>query len=106
MFSWAAGFVQGSELVAAGWRKAGRPVSAKGGAFGGLYALAAQAQADPLATAEGASAWRARLDTDQPLLVGMQADAPNPMETLMLALEDLWRVTAPLRQARAGSGPW
>ncbi len=105
-FSWAAGFVQGSELVAGAWRRAGRPVTPKSGAFGELYALAAQAQTDPKAATDGASPWRARLETDQPLLVGMSADALNPTATLVLALEDLWRVTAPLRQARAGNLKW
>jgi uncharacterized protein YecA (UPF0149 family) len=103
-FLWAAGFVQGSELVAGAWRRAGRPVTPKNGAFGALYALAAQAQRDATASADQTEPWRARSETDQPLLVGMQADALGPTETLLLSMEDLWRITVPLRQARVGGG--
>ncbi len=93
-FAWAAGFVQGAELSRAGWRRAGRPLSADKGVFAALYRLAARA---PSATAS----WQARSDDDQPMLLGLQ-DEPSTQETLRLALEDLWGVVAPLRQARAG----
>lgn len=92
--AWAAGFVQGCELAAAGWRRAGRPVGSGTGAFGELYRLAARAPAAP-------DQWRARQDSGQPLLAGLQDQAPLPIETLVLALVDLWSVIAPLRQARA-----
>jgi len=95
LFAWTAGFVQGAELAAAGWRRAGRPATSGKGVFGELYALAARAPGAP-------QAWRASQDSGQPLLVGLD-DAPAlPIETLALALADLWRVIAPLRQARSG----
>ncbi len=95
LFAWTAGFVQGAELVSGGWRRAGRPVSSDKGVFGELYALAARA---PGAT----DAWRASRDSGQPLLVGLDDSPPRPLDTLALALGDLWRVIAPLRQARLG----
>lgn len=95
LFAWTAGFVQGAELAAAGWRRAGRPVTSGKGVFGELYALAARAPGAP-------QAWRASQHSGQPLLVGLD-DAPAlPIETLALALADLWRVIAPLRQAGSG----
>lgn len=95
LFAWAAGFVQGAELVSGGWRRAGRPVSSGKGVFGELYALAVRAQGAP-------EAWHASRDNGQPLLVGLDDSPPRPIDTLALALADLWRVIAPLRQARLG----
>ena len=94
LYAWAAGFVQGAELATAGWRQAGRPLTAKDGAFGALYRLAGRAPGTP-------DGWRAKNDQGQPLLQGLQDEASDE-ETLALALGDLWRVVAPLRQARAG----
>ena len=95
LFAWTAGFVQGAELAAAGWRRAERPVTSGKGVFGELYALAARAPGAP-------QAWRASQDNGQPLLVGLEDTPALPIETLALALADLWRVIAPLRQARSG----
>lgn len=93
-FAWAAGFVQGAELSRGGWRRAGRPLSADKGVFAALYRLAARAPSTP-------ASWQARSDDDQPMLLGLQAE-PSTEETLRLALDDLWGIIAPLRQARAG----
>jgi hypothetical protein len=93
LYAWSAGFVQGAELAAGGWRKTGRPLSIKDGAFGALYRLAARAPGTP-------DGWRDKNDDGQPMLQGLQ-DEPSAEETLTLALADLWRVVAPLRQTRA-----
>lgn len=95
--AWAAGFVQGAELSAAGWRRAGLPVKPGNGPFGDLYALAAQAPGAP-------ETWRARQDNGQPLLLGLEAAAPTPTETLAWALNALWRTVGPLRHAQLQSG--
>lgn len=105
VYSWTAGFMQGSEMVAAGWRKAGRPVANGKRGFGELYALAAQAQpagnGDPDAADGRPEPWRARQSGGYPLLVGLDNGPLGAKETLLLVLEDLWHVVAPLRQARA-----
>lgn len=93
--AWAAGFVQGAELAGGAWRRAGRPVSSGKGAFGELYALAARAPGAP-------DAWRARQSNDQPLLLGIDDEVKQPVDALAMALTDLWRVVAPLRQAQLG----
>jgi yecA family protein len=97
VFAWAAGFVQGAELVAGAWRRTGRPVSAGKGAFGELHALAARA-------AQPGDGWRPTQDSGQPLLIGLDNGAELPVERLALSLADLWRVIAPLRQARLHGG--
>ena len=55
--------------------------------------LAAQAAPSP-------AGWRAESDQNQPLLVGLEPDAPTPQSQLILALADLWQVIGPLRHAR------
>ena len=91
--AWAAGFVQGAELARGAWRGAHRPVKAGAGAFGVLLQLAAQAAPSP-------AGWRAESDQNQPLLVGLEPDAPSPQARLSGALADLWQVIGPLRHAR------
>ena len=91
--AWAAGFVQGAELARGAWRGAHRPVKAGAGAFGVLLQLAAQAAPSP-------AGWRAESDQNQPLLVGLEPDAPSPPVRLSGALADLWQVIGPLRHAR------
>ncbi|HMN20329.1 MAG TPA: UPF0149 family protein [Ottowia sp.] len=107
LLRWAAGFVQGAELGAAGWRSAGRPVQSKPGkggapsAFAALYTLAARAPREPGAAA---GAWQAVHDDGQPLLVGLDAPGAWPVaEQLKLVLTDLWQVVLPLRLARIAS---
>lgn len=91
--AWAAGFVQGAELARGAWRGAHRPVKAGASAFGTLLQLAAQA-------APNSAGWRAENEQNQPLLVGLEPDAPSPQAKLSLALNDLWQVIGPLRHAR------
>lgn len=90
-FAWAAGFVQGAELAPGGWQRVGRPLGSGTGVFAALLRLAARA-------ADASAGWRARNDEGQPMLQGLQQE-PSPQESLQLALQDLWRVIAPLRQA-------
>ena len=97
LHAWVAGFVQGSELVSGAWRRVGRPVTSRNGAFGVLYTLASRA-------ASPRDGWRASQDNGQPLLVGLDDGHDQPVDGLALALADLWRVVAPLRQARARGG--
>ncbi len=91
--AWAAGFVQAAELCAAQWRGAGFAVNSNQMPFKALFALAAQAAAQP-------DAWRATDDHGQVVLTGVCADPPPPEDVLTHALTPLWWVIAPLRQQR------
>ncbi|MBK9574858.1 MAG: UPF0149 family protein [Rhodoferax sp.] len=113
VFVWAAGFVQGSESSSAAWRALGRKVSAraaKGGvdSFPALYALAARAPHWPDGSDnvinDGPDGWRVRGDEGQILLDGVPSVNESPAQTLALALNDLWKVMAPVRQARMARG--
>jgi len=94
--AWAAGFVQAAELCAAHWRTAGVAVNRGRMPFEALYALAGQAAAR-------AGGWRATDANDQPVLVGVPAQAPSARDVLEQALTPLWRIVAPLRRQRVGS---
>jgi hypothetical protein len=94
VFSWAAGFVQAAELCAGEWRGAGFVVKSNQMPFKALFALAAQAAAQP-------DAWRASDGDGQAVLIGVSADAPVPDDLLIHALMPLWSVIVPLRQQRA-----
>lgn len=112
LLAWASGFVQGAELSAAAWRRAGRPVLAKprqqggGATFAALYALAARAARSQADEPARLPAWQPPQDDGQPLLVGLASHDTLPVaEQLQLVLTDLWRVTLPLRLARAEGAP-
>ena len=94
VFPWAAGFVQAAELCAGEWRGAGFAVKSTQMPFKALFALAAQATAQP-------DAWRATDGDGQALLIGVCAEAPAPAVVLAHALMPLWSVIVPLRQPRA-----
>ncbi len=94
VFPWAAGFVQAAELCAGEWRGAGFAVKSTQMPFKTLFALAAQAAAQP-------DAWRATDGDGQALLTGVSPDAPVPDDVLTHALMPLWSVIVPLRQQRA-----
>lgn len=96
MFAWAAGFVQAAELCAGEWRSAGFAVKSNQMPFKALYALAAQAAAQP-------NAWRATDDDGQAVLIGVCADPPPAEAVLIHALMPLWWVVAPLRRQRVRS---
>lgn len=93
VFRWAAGFVQAAELCAGPWRGAGFAVKNDQMPFKALFALAALAPADP-------DAWRATDGDGQPVLTGVSADPPPPIDLLTHALLPLWWVIAPMRRQR------
>lgn len=93
--AWSAGFVQGAEVGASHWRAAGLPVKSTQMPFKALYAAAARAQAKP-------QGWRPSGDDGQPLLAGLELDAPPLRELLAGAMGAIWKVIAPMRQHRAG----
>ena len=108
--TWAAGFVQGAELSAAGWRRLGHPLQAKpsrragaastsASAFMVLHALAARA---PRAVAGDEPAWQPVQDDGQPLLLGLD-DTPQtvpPADQIQGALNLLWPSVLAARLAR------
>ena len=108
--TWAAGFVQGAELSAAGWRRLGHPLQAKpsrragaastsASAFMVLHALAARA---PRAVAGDEPAWQPMQDDGQPLLLGLD-DTPQtvpPADQIQGALNLLWPSVLAARLAR------
>ena len=108
--TWAAGFVQGAELSAAGWRRLGHPLQAKplrragaastsASAFMVLHALAARA---PRAVAGDEPAWQPVQDDGQPLLLGLD-DTPQTVplaDQIQGALNLLWPSVLAARLAR------
>ena len=92
---WSAGFLQGAEISASHWRSAGLPVKPDQMPFKTLYAAASRAAAGP-------KSWRPVGEAGQPLLSGLEVDAPPLRELLAGAMGAIWKVVAPIRQHRVG----
>ncbi len=88
--SWAAGFVQASETVAAAWARHGHKVSASSGTFGRLRGLATRA-------ALLGSQSRVTHDDGKPILQALFVQ-PAAWLDLQAVLHDLWPVVKKAHQ--------
>ena len=89
--SWAAGFVQASDTVAAAWARHGHKVNASSGTFGRLRGLAARA-----------ALWRVHSrvtdDEGKPILQAL-SEQPAAVSELEAVLLDLWSTVKKVRSA-------
>jgi len=89
--SWAAGFVQASDTVAAAWARHGHKVNASSGTFGRLRGLAARA-----------ALWRVHSrvtdDEGKPILQAL-SEQPAAGSELEAVLQDLWSTVKKVRSA-------
>lgn len=92
-WSWAAGFLIGSETALAAWARSGHKVTGQTGAFGRLRALAARA---PLLDGQRP----VLLDNGSPLLQAIEESTPASVE-LAKALEELWPAVLANRRQRS-----